>query len=189
VSTVTTPPAGAVGAKVRVEADPCLSDRTGERHTVRASLFRFATGGVSRMKMLVGVDGSEGSTRAVEWCAAHAAALDADVVVVHAIAMPVVVPPPSSALSLPQFMPVDRDELTRVVTEQWCAPLHRASVPFRVVLKDGAAAPAIIEVANEEDADLVVTGTRGRGGFAELLVGSTSHALSHHLHRPLVIVP
>ena len=39
------------------------------------------------------------------------------------------------------------------------------------------------------DADLVVTGKRGRGGFAELLLGSTSHVLSHHLDRPLVIVP
>lgn len=141
------------------------------------------------MKVLVGVDGSEPSTRAVEWCAEYASALGADVVVVHAIAMPVVVPPPPSALSLPQFIPADREELTRVVTEEWCAPLNRKSVPFRVVLQDGAAAPAIIEVANDEDADLVVTGRRGRGGFAELLLGSTSHALSHHLNRPLVIVP
>ena len=30
---------------------------------------------------------------------------------------------------------------------------------------------------------------RGRGGFAELLLGSTSHQLTHHVDRPLVIVP
>lgn len=30
---------------------------------------------------------------------------------------------------------------------------------------------------------------RGRGGFGKLLLGSTSHHLSHHLDRPLVIVP
>ena len=46
-----------------------------------------------------------------------------------------------------------------------------------------------MQAAKTEKADLVVTGKRGRGGFAELILGSTSHVLSHHLDRPLVIVP
>ena len=141
------------------------------------------------MKILVGVDGSHPSTRAVEWCAEHAPALGAEVVAVHAIEMPVVVPPPTTGFSLPQFTPVDRDELTREITEKWCAPLAAAAVRFRVVLVDGAAPLTIMQVAQSENADLVVTGRRGRGGFAELLLGSTSHQLSLHLHRPLLIVP
>jgi nucleotide-binding universal stress UspA family protein len=47
----------------------------------------------------------------------------------------------------------------------------------------------LIEIARTEGAELVVTGRRGRGGFAELLLGSTSHQLTHHVDRPLVIVP
>ena len=62
-------------------------------------------------------------------------------------------------------------------------------MPFRVVLKDSDPALAIMQAAKSEDADLVVTGRRGRGGFAELVLGSTSHVLTHHLDRPLVIVP
>jgi nucleotide-binding universal stress UspA family protein len=141
------------------------------------------------MKILVGVDGSEPSMRAVEWCAEHADALVAEVVAVHAVDLPVVVSPISPGFALPRFDPADREELTRVATEEWCAPLAQASVPFRLVLRDGAPALTLMQVAKDEDADLVVTGTRGRGGFAELLLGSTSHALSHHLHRPLLIHP
>jgi nucleotide-binding universal stress UspA family protein len=40
------------------------------------------------MKIIVGVDGSPSSARAVEWCAAHAAALQAEVVAVDSIQMP-----------------------------------------------------------------------------------------------------
>jgi nucleotide-binding universal stress UspA family protein len=46
-----------------------------------------------------------------------------------------------------------------------------------------------MEFARKANADLIVTGRRGRGGFTELLLGSTSHALTHHADRPLVIVP
>src|SRR5689334_13643535 len=115
-------------------------------------------------KVIVGVDGSVHSRRALEWCAAHAAALDAEIVVVHAIDAPVIVSPMSAAFPLPEFTPEDRKEIERIVTEDWCTPLKDRSVPFRVVLRDGEPAPGLIQVAKTEKADLVVTGRRGRGG-------------------------
>ena len=76
-----------------------------------------------------------------------------------------------------------------MIERDWCAPLTKAHVAFRTVVTDGSPAAAIIAVAQHEQADLVVTGRRGLGGFKELLLGSTSHELSHHLDCPLVIVP
>jgi nucleotide-binding universal stress UspA family protein len=140
-------------------------------------------------KIVVGVDGSEHSRRALKWCAMYAAALDGEIVVVHAIGMPVIVSPMTATFPVPEFAPQDREKVEGIVTGDWCAPLVNASLPFRVVLKDGDPAFCIMQVAETEKADLVVTGRRGRGGFAELLLGSTTHALSHHLNRPLLIVP
>jgi nucleotide-binding universal stress UspA family protein len=141
------------------------------------------------MKIIVGVDGSSSSARAVEWCAAHGAAMEAEVVAVHAIEIPVYAASGFGSVPLPVVSEPDRDELRDVIRREWCAPLSKANVPFSVELIDGTPAAAIMAAAEHADPDLVVTGRRGRGGFAELLLGSTSHQLSHHLDRPLVIVP
>lgn len=140
-------------------------------------------------KIVVGVDGSDPSRRAVAWCVAHAPALDAEVVVVHAVQVPTYVGlgPPYVWLTGPT--PEEKEAWRDLAESDWCKPLADADVKFRVVITDGEPAPALMEIADSEDADLVVVGRRGRGGFKKLLLGSTSHHLSHHLDRPLVIVP
>jgi nucleotide-binding universal stress UspA family protein len=142
------------------------------------------------MKIVVAVDGSAWSTRAVEWCAEYAPALKGEVVVVHSVDIPVYVSSEFGIgpIAMPMPPELDRDELRDVIEREWCAPLTKANVSFRVELTHGSPAPAIMAVAEQEAADLVVVGRRGRGGFAELLLGSTSHHLSHHLGRPLLIV-
>jgi nucleotide-binding universal stress UspA family protein len=139
--------------------------------------------------IVVGVDGSDASARAVQWCAKYAVSLDATVVAVHAVDLPVYAPPTFASFQGLSLTEQQRDNLRDIATRDWCKPLADAGVPHHVVLMDGGAAHAIIEVANTENAELVVTGRRGRGGFAELVLGSTSHHLSHHLNRPFVIVP
>jgi nucleotide-binding universal stress UspA family protein len=141
------------------------------------------------MKIIVGVDGSPSSGRAVEWCATYAGALKAEVVAVFSVELPVYGASGFGYLPIPVPAEPDREALLEVVRDEWCAALKKADIPFRAVIMDGAPSPAIMALADDENADLVVTGRRGRGGFAELLLGSTSHQLSHHLNRPLVIVP
>ena len=141
------------------------------------------------MKIIIGVDGSEYSRRALEWCARYGPALNAEVVAVHAVEIPIYASPGASYVPLPALSEQDHERLRDVVTNDWCKPLADAHVPYKVELLDGAATAVIMSIAESEDADLVVTGRRGRSGFTELLLGSTSHQLSHHLGRPVLIVP
>jgi nucleotide-binding universal stress UspA family protein len=54
---------------------------------------------------------------------------------------------------------------------------------------DGSAAGALMDIAAQEQADLIVVGSRGRGGFTELLLGSVGHHLTLHARIPVTIVP
>ena len=62
------------------------------------------------------------------------------------------------------------------------------ATPLAVKADHGVAA-TIIEKADEVDALLIVMGTRGNTGVRSLLLGSVSHDVAHHAHRPLLIVP
>jgi nucleotide-binding universal stress UspA family protein len=151
-------------------------------------LARAVTIEAMTAKIVVGVDGSTHSERAVRWCAEHAAAFKAEVVVVHVINVPISLMM-GPYYSYPELTPEQREELRDVIGRDWCKPLADAGVAHRVVLMECSPAVGIIHAAHSEQAELVVVGRRGRGGFAELVLGSTSDQLSHHLDRPLVIVP
>ena len=60
---------------------------------------------------------------------------------------------------------------------------------FRAELREGTPVTSLLELADEVDADLLVVGSRGVGGFPGLLLGSTSTQVAQHARRPVVIVP
>jgi nucleotide-binding universal stress UspA family protein len=141
------------------------------------------------MKIVVGVDGSEGSARALSWCAKYAGQLGAEVIAVHALELAIFATSLDPIAPPPVWSAADRDRILTVLRDEWCKPLADASVPFRAEVVDGYPPKVLIDVANRDAADLVVSGRRGLGGFKELLLGSTSNHLSHHLDRPLLLVP
>jgi nucleotide-binding universal stress UspA family protein len=60
------------------------------------------------------------------------------------------------------------------------------SVEIERVVEEGHAAKVLLDAA--ADADLLVVGCRGHGGFAELLLGSVSHECTRHAHCPVLVV-
>ena len=137
-------------------------------------------------RILVGVDGSDDSRRALAWAADLATRLDAEVVAVHALGLldrlePGREPVPTAS---------HRDEIVRVFEQEWCAPLHEApGLRSRTVVEDGPPAMVLLRLAGQGDVDLVVVGSRGIGGFDELQLGSTSTQVMHHAPVPVTVIP
>lgn len=157
-------------------------------------------------EILVGVDGSEASSRALSWALDEARRRDdASLVVVHAYAPPQSRRPYAYADA---YMPAD--VLQRLIDEdrQWheeqeqAAHRHAEALVEEMVDRLGAESPDVairrLLVAREpaemlvemsDDADLLVLGTRGRGGFKGLLLGSVSQQCIQHARCPVVVVP
>jgi nucleotide-binding universal stress UspA family protein len=132
--------------------------------------------------VLVGVDGSATSARAVRDAGELAQRLGVELVVVHAVGLMSVIDG--------EHVPSEgrRDQLTALVDEQWCAPLREIDgLVWRSSLVVGPPAEVLVSQADVVDASLVVVGSRGVG--REKLLGSTSHHLVHHCSRPVVVVP
>jgi nucleotide-binding universal stress UspA family protein len=67
--------------------------------------------------------------------------------------------------------------------------LERAEVLVRGIVREGPAAQVILQVAEEENASLIVLGTRGPSNTAELLLGSVSTEVLRFARCPVMAVP
>lgn len=139
--------------------------------------------------IVVGIDGSPGSRAALRWAIAEAALRGVDVEAVITWQSPtyaytgVAVMPPVVELA-----DAAREALAETVTaERAGLPADQADVTVEQVVAEGPAASILIE--RSRDADLLVVGSRGFGGFRGLLLGSVSHQCASHAHCPVVVVP
>lgn len=162
--------------------------------------------------VVVGADGSEASGAALAWSAGLVGALGGQVVAVHALGLLSHLPPggegPPEAQAAgtggseapraggvapegrgPAARGPDHRAQAEASLHRWCAPLQAAGVVHRCVVADGNPVIALLHVARDVGADLIVVGRRGSGGFPGLLLGSTSHELTAHAHTPVVVVP
>ena len=58
-----------------------------------------------------------------------------------------------------------------------------------MIVREGHPAAAIMEAAHDLDADLIVLGRRGGGGFPALPIGATAHHVAAVIGRPVVVIP
>lgn len=136
-------------------------------------------------KIVVGVDGSPPSVAALRWAVHHAEATGGSLDAVIAWEFPVVVG--SFGWTTAPFDDVDYAELA---AKALSAAVAEVSPPpgltVHEVVREGNAARVLLDAA--KDADLLVVGNRGHGGFADALVGSVSVRCLHHAPCPIVIV-
>jgi nucleotide-binding universal stress UspA family protein len=135
-------------------------------------------------RIVVGVDTSDNATRAALWAAREAEARGLALHVVHALNLPAVsatpLEPPEYAAKQHAYATALLDTVIGEVRDQYPETAVTGEV-------SELSAPQTL-VTLSRDARLVVTGTRGHGGFAGLLLGSVSLKLAAHSHCPAVVV-
>jgi nucleotide-binding universal stress UspA family protein len=136
-------------------------------------------------RVVVGVDGTEASTRALEFACARAARTGERVMAAHAW--------------FPTRVALDRYGYVPPLTGETAAEAEAAleeivgkalaehpDVEIEGALYADAASRALVDASS--DASLVVVGSRGGGAVAQVLLGSTSHDVVHHAHCPVAVV-
>lgn len=138
-------------------------------------------------RIVVGIDGSDNSRAALRWAVDEARTRNATLEALLVWQEPYY---GGSLLAAPQ--PIDfgdmetsyRAELTKIVAD---ADTSGLGMPVIETVARGSSSGALLAAA--EDADLLVVGSRGDGGFLGLLLGSVSHQVAAHAPCPVVIVP
>jgi nucleotide-binding universal stress UspA family protein len=134
----------------------------------------------SQRTFVVGVDASDDADEALQW-ARGAAGTGDRIVVVHAWDIPTLIGI-DSATMVPAYDLGD-------IAAQGLAELVERQGDARIVpvTRQGHAGRAIVDEAEESDADVVVVGHRG-SGRASVVLGSTANHVIHHTKRPVVVV-
>jgi nucleotide-binding universal stress UspA family protein len=138
-------------------------------------------------KILVGIDGSEANQSAMHW-AIHEAHLRHELLeALYAWHLPVM------AYSAPAYIAVSPEESKQAGITLVEKTIGELASEFHVNVEirslEGPASKVLHDEAAAEEIDLVVVGSRGHNAMTNLVLGSVSHALSHHTQKPLVIVP
>jgi len=137
---------------------------------------------------IVGVDGSDCSRTALEWAVVNAPGRATAIHLVTAWQPPIYGLDPTSG---PLVLPYDIDAL-RAATHDDVGRLaaetrSRTDVPVEPIVMHAGAAAALLDASAH--GALIVVGNRGRGGFARLLLGSTSTQCAAHARIPTAVVP
>ena len=138
------------------------------------------------MIIVAAVDSSPMATQVVDRALDQARKLGGEVHVVH------VYQPPASMYALDAGFALAADDLARAerqaVWDMLSDRLDASGVTWSKVELDGHPASQVSAYAGEMDADMIVIGTRGRGEFASLVLGSTSHGVIHHAPCDVLVV-
>ncbi len=143
--------------------------------------------------IIVGVDGSHCSQRALEWGMNEAAIRHVPITVVT------VCQPAAGYWGSAVPYPGDRARAERAQAERARRTAQEAADKALAGLGDDRPVSVTVQVAGgnpgeqilsaARDADMIVVGARGAGGFARLLMGSVSTHLTYHARCPVVVIP
>ena len=141
--------------------------------------------------ILVGVDGSDHSRRALSWAMREAAHHHVPLTVMTVHPAPVR-PATQIYWNVPDLPDRSFDpESTRMALQKMVDEVAEGlgETPPEVIVSVTTGDPGEELVRASQDADMLVVGNRGSGVFAKLLIGSVSSKVTHHAASPVVVIP
>lgn len=141
------------------------------------------------MKFLVATDGSDHSFKTLEKAIELAIPLKADVHVVSVVQnAPIYVFP--EGFSAEEFISIEKkmEKNTKEILKQAEQKFKEKGLKVETLLGKGNPADFICKVAEEGDYDLVILGSRGLGGFKQLILGSVSNKVAQFVKKSVLIV-
>ena len=134
--------------------------------------------------ILIAVDGSEFSEKAVRYGCAMGPPLNAEVILLHVVPMLVSATPYHDTVSDQPFLALQK------VGEDILAKAKKIAgeVPVTDLIDHGDPAARIIEIAEERNVDLIIMGSRGLSGIRRLFTGSISDKVANQANCPVMIV-
>jgi nucleotide-binding universal stress UspA family protein len=142
---------------------------------------------VGRWKtIVVGVDGSTGSRSALTWAAAEAADHGADLIALNVWEH--TLPPPAGSVSVSEHYVPDPSQRTAEDLLEVIKETLGENPPVLVQPRIKQGNPAKVLIEESADADLLVVGPRGHGGFLGLVLGSVSQHVAAYAKCPVTVV-
>jgi nucleotide-binding universal stress UspA family protein len=135
-------------------------------------------------RIVIGIDSSNTSLKALRWALAEAKLRGASLEMVHAFPRPELI-----GMTMVVSLPTD-DELREASAQVLTEALASVGGPGDVKVSQhvGAGGPASVLVEVAKDAELLVLGSRGLGGFRGMLLGSVTQQVIAHAPCPVVVI-
>jgi nucleotide-binding universal stress UspA family protein len=140
--------------------------------------------------IVVGTDGSQTAQEAVRQAVELAKSLGAELLLVSAYQPVSRVTVSHETRRMPddlQWMVSAREDVATLLSEA-AATAEAAGIPVQTFPRQGDPADAILDVAEERDADLIVVGNKGMTGAKRFLLGSVPNRVSHHAPCSVLII-
>ena len=137
--------------------------------------------------VVVGVDGSAASAVALAWAARYAKITGASIRVVRAWHYPAAAGPAPVGIA-PASVSAEVAEAQQQELDQAVTATLGDNPSVKVETKVAYGHPAQVLIDESADADLLVVGSRGHGGFTGMMLGSVSMHCVHTAHCPVTVV-
>lgn len=150
--------------------------------------------------ILVPIDGSEHSRKALQFAADVAERFNASIVLVHVVSAAALLPAPAPQVGVsvtpegvppPIFSTKLAEDMVKLGSEllaRETRELEKRGLTANKVLERGDPVEKILQIAKNERCDLIVIGARGLGKVRALLLGSVSDGVVHRAPCPVLVV-